>query len=72
MKVNFKTTNKKISFDTNKQGRPPKTTEKTDKVKNVFFTQTELTKLIALQEEKYTNLSFSMFIKELIKKGQEC
>jgi len=71
MKVNFKTTTKKISFDT-KQGRPLKTTEKADKVKKVFFTQTELTELIALQEEKYTSLSFSMFIKELIKKGQEC
>jgi len=70
MKVNFKTNTKKVSFET-KQGRPPKTTEKADKVKKIFFTQTELTEL----EELYTlnsETSFSIFLKSLIKKGIKC
>ena len=73
MKVNFKTSTKKISFET-KKGRPPKTTGKADKVKKVFFTQTELTQLEELYniELENMNISFSVYLKSLIKKGLKC
>jgi hypothetical protein len=73
MKVNFKTSTKKISFET-KKGRPPKTTEKADKVKKVFFKQSELEELEEHYNSKNKNIdvSFSLFLKSLIKKGMKC
>lgn len=70
MKVNFKTTPKKVSFEDEpkKQGRPPKQ----DKAiaKKIYFNKTELKELKTLQEA--SGLGFSPFIKTLIKKGLEC
>lgn len=71
MKVNFKHTPKKISFE-KKQGRPPVQTEKADKVKKIFFKASEIEELENLYKITNSEVSFSLFLKGLIKKGIQC
>jgi hypothetical protein len=70
MKINFKHKAPTITFE-HKQGRPKKTDEeRADKMKKIYFTSSELEEL--KEAHQVSGLSFSSFIKTLVKKGLEC
>jgi len=77
MKLNFKTTTQQIDFTSpnKKVGRPPKKTEKTNIMKKIYFKKSEYELLeseyIKHLEQK-EDISFSVFLKQLIKKGIKC
>jgi hypothetical protein len=77
MKLNFKTTTPQINFTSpnKKVGRPPKKTEKINIMKKIYFKKSEYELLeseyIKHLEQK-EDISFSVFLKQLIKKGIQC
>lgn len=76
MRLNFKTKNPQINFTSpnKKVGRPPKIGEKADIMKKIYFKKSEY-KLLEKEYIKHLeqeDISFSVFLKQLIKKGIQC